>query len=62
MEQLLITPKEAGKALNISENKVRELCENDPSFPATKNGAYFKVSTQLLQEWVAKKCRNREPI
>lgn len=62
MEELFISPKEAGKALNMSENKVRELCETDPSFPHTKNGSYYKISTHLLKEWVMQKCRTHEPI
>ena len=62
MEELFISPKEAGKALHMSENKVRELCENDPSFPATRNGTYFKISPHLLKEWAMQKCTSHEAI
>jgi hypothetical protein len=62
MEKILITPKEAGRLLSISENKVRELCVSDPTFPSTKNGAHHKVFASALPDWAADKCKRGEAI
>lgn len=64
MEKILITPKEAGKLLSISENRVRELCRNDPTFPCTRNrnGGWHKVYAQGLAKWIEEKCQNGEAI
>ena len=61
MEKILVTPSQAAELLGMSENTIRALCENG-NIPSTKLGSHYKISVNLLKEWVDNKCRTGEVI
>ena len=62
MEKILLTPTEAGRIIGISENTIRILCDEDPTFPSFKNGTHHKIGRAALEEWLTNKCRLKEAI
>ena len=60
-EKFVLTPKEAGQYVNISENKIRSLCVAG-EISATRLGSDWKIAKPLLEKWIMEKCEKGEPI
>ena len=50
-EKFVLTPREAGEYVNISENTIRKLCE-EGKIRAIRGGKEWKIPKPLLEEWV----------
>lgn len=60
-EKFVLTPKEAGQYIGISECTIRTLCA-EGEIPATRNGSNWKIAKPLLEEWITEKCAKGESI
>lgn len=55
-DRFLLSPKEAGAHLGLSENKIRALCKSG-EIPAAHSGVNFKIAKPLLEQWAIEKCK-----
>lgn len=60
-EKFVLTPKEAGQYIGISECTIRTLCGNG-DIPAARNGRDWKIAKPLLERWIMEKCERGEQI
>ncbi|WP_425057652.1 hypothetical protein SCACP_21720 [Sporomusa carbonis] len=59
MFKVALTPKEAAQISPFGENRIRQLCLSDPSFPAFKNGRDIIIPRKGFEEWLEKQASYR---
>lgn len=59
VNKLALTPKEAAQLSPFGENRIRELCRSDTTFPAFKNGKDFVIPKRAFEEWLARQAEYR---
>lgn len=58
--KLALTPEEAAALTPLGENRIRELCRCDPTFPAFLNGQRnIVIPTKAFEEWLIKQAQLR---
>ena len=61
MEKILLTPHETAEITGIAEDTIRKWCNEGKPF-ATRAGRNWKISKNLIQNWIDEKCRNGEVL
>jgi len=59
MLPLALTPKQAASLTPLGENGIRKRANDDPLFPAFKNGADIVIPTRAFEEWLCEQAANR---
>lgn len=50
---------EAAEYMNMGRGRIKELAHQDPSFPATREGAVIRINRKGLDEWLLSRARRR---
>ena len=52
-QKLLLSPKECAEYTHISEQRIREIAENNPTMDwILKIGAHLKIKRPLFEKWL----------